>query len=430
MVGVNQTIMMALGIIVIAATVGYPGLGLEVLESLQRLQVGRALASGLAIVAVAIVLDRVTFGWSESARARRGSRDVRVFKWTVSRGLVLVLLGVLVVGAIVVGRQVLRQQDFPKQWTVAIAPPVDRVEETIVHNVGKYTQSLSDSSTRVAIAPLRNLLQDLPWWMVCLGAAVAAYAASKRLILAIASFVLIATIGFVGQWDNAMDTLGQVIIGVLFSVSIGIPLGIWSARSDRVQRVFKPLLDAMQTLPQFVYLVPVIALFHVGRVPGIIAALVYALPPCIRLTDLGIRQVPPDRVEAAVAFGATDNQLLRKVQLPLAKPSIMLGVNQTIMMVLSVVIIAGLVGGEGLGYQVIYGLSHDFGVGLVAGICILLLAIVIDRITQAMGQPGGRPTGGPHPIGWFFGPSRARRAAVQIGGEEVPGEIPAGKGEA
>jgi glycine betaine/proline transport system permease protein len=430
MVGVNQTIMMALGIVVIAATVGYPGLGAEVLDGLQRLQVGRALAAGLAIVAVAIVLDRVTFGWSEAGRTRRGSGAIRVFGWTISRRVLLVLLAVLVVGAIVVGRQVLRQQDFPKQWTVQIAPPVDRAEESITHSWGKYTQSMSDEGTRLVIAPLRNLLQDLPWWMVCLGAGVAAYVAARRITLAILSFVLIAAIGFVGQWDNAMDTLSQVIIGVLFSVAIGIPLGIWSARSDRVQRVFKPILDGMQTLPQFVYLVPVIALFHVGRVPGIIAALIYALPPCIRLTDLGIRQVPHDRVEAAVSFGATDNQLLRKVQLPLAKPSIMLGVNQTIMMVLSVVIIAGLVGGEGLGYQVVYGLSHDFGVGLVAGLCILLLAIVIDRITQAMGQPAGRATGGPHPIGWFFGPSRTRRAAVEIGGEEIPGVIPDGKGEA
>jgi glycine betaine/proline transport system permease protein len=243
------------------------------------------------------------------------------------------------------------------------------------------------------------------------------------------AFVCIAAIGFVGQWNNAMDTLAQVIVAVVVSVAIAIPVGIWSARSDRVQRILKPVLDGMQTLPQFVYLVPVIALFHVGRIPGIIAALIYALPPCIRLTDLGIRQVPHDRVEAAVAFGADKNQLLRKVQLPLAKPSIMLGVNQTIMMVLSVVIIAGLVGGEGLGYQVINGLSHDFGTAMVAGVCILLLAIVIDRITQAMGLPAGRPAAGSHPIGWFFGTSRARRAAVEVGGDEIPGAIPEGKGE-
>jgi len=429
MVGVNQTIMMALGIIVIAATIGYPGLGLDVYKALQGLHVGAALAAGLAIVAMAIVLDRVTYGWSEAERKRRGSSETRIFRWTVSRRVLLVLLGALVIVAIVVGRQVLRQQEFPDGLVVSIAGPVDRLDKTVIDSIGGFTRSLSDEANRRALTPLRELLLALPWWMVCLGAAVAAFAAAKRWTLALLSFLCIAVIGVVGQWDNAMDTFSQVIVGVVLSVAIAVPLGIWCARSDRVQRVIKPLLDGMQTLPQFVYLVPVIALFHVGRVPGVIAALIYAMPPCIRLTDLGIRQVPADRVEAAVAFGATENQLLRKVQLPLAKPSIMLGVNQTIMMVLSVVIIAGLVGGEGLGYQVINGISHDFGTGLIAGLCILLLAIVIDRITQAMGQPAGRSVGGPPAIGWFFGTSRARRAAVQVGGEEIPGEIPAGKGE-
>jgi glycine betaine/proline transport system permease protein len=314
---------------------------------------------------------------------------------------------------------------------VKIAEPVDRFDEAVIRSIGHQTRAMSDFATIHILTPLTNLLLAMPWWLVCFGAAAAAYAAARRWTLAVASFACIAAIGFLGLWSDAMDTLAQVIVGVVLSVAIAIPLGIWSARSDRVQRIFKPILDGMQTLPQFVYLVPVIALFHVGRVPGIIAALIYALPPCIRLTDLGIRQVPHDRVEAAVSFGASDSQLLRKVQLPLAKPSIMLGVNQTIMMVLSVVIIAGLVGGGGLGYQVVNGLSHDFGTALVAGICILLLAIVIDRITQAMGQPAGRPTGGPHPIGWFFGTSRARRATVDVLGEqEIPGEIPAGKGEA
>jgi glycine betaine/proline transport system permease protein len=179
----------------------------------------------------------------------------------------------------------------------------------------------------------------------------------------------------------------------------------------------------MQTMPQFVYLVPVIALFAVGRVPGVIAALVYALPPGIRLTDLGIRGVSAERVEAAVAFGATKGQVLRKVQLPLARPSILLGVNQTIMMVLSVVIIAALIGGGGLGLEVLRGLSHDHGRGMVAGICILLLAIVIDRITQAMGQPSGRKPGKrDRTVGWLFGTSRMRRTAVLQGVSQIPKE--------
>jgi glycine betaine/proline transport system permease protein len=429
MLGVNQTIMMAFGIIVIAASVGYPGLGLSVYKALQAQRIGDALAGGLAIVAMAIVLDRVTYGWSQRERKTRGAPTVRLFGWTVSRKVAALLaLGVVIV-AVIVGRQVLRQQDFPDAWVVKIAGPVDDTADLIVRHFGGFTTGVTDVSVRFALDPLQKLLLGLPWWMVCLGAAAAAYAAARRIPLAIASFLCIALIGFAGMWEAAMDTLSQVIVGVIVSVAIAIPLGIWAARSDRAQRVMRPILDGMQTLPQFVYLVPVIALFHVGRVPGVIAALIYALPPCIRLTDLGIRQVPADRVEAAVAFGATDNQLLRKVQLPLAKPSIMLGVNQTIMMVLSVVIIAGLVGGGGLGYQVILGLSHDPGAGLVAGLCILLLAIVIDRITQALGQPGRRPTGGEHGVGWFFGTSRARREAVSVVGDEIPGEIPDRKGE-
>ena len=429
MLGVNQTIMMAFGIIVIAASVGYPGLGLSVYKALQAQRIGDALAGGLAIVAMAIVLDRVTYGWSQRERKARGAPTVRLFGWTVSRKVAALLALGLVIVAVIVGRQVLRQQDFPDAWVVKIAAPVDDTADLIVRHFGGFTSGVTDVSVKYALDPLQNLLLGLPWWMVCLGAAAAAYAAARRIPLAIASFLCIALIGFAGMWEPAMDTLSQVIVGVIVSVAIAIPVGIWAARSDRVQRTLRPLLDGMQTLPQFVYLVPVIALFHVGRVPGVIAALIYALPPCIRLTDLGIRQVPADRVEAAVAFGATDNQLLRKVQLPLARPSIMLGVNQTIMMVLSVVIIAGLVGGGGLGYQVILGLSHDPGAGLVAGLCILLLAIVIDRITQALGQPGRRPTGAEHGVGWFFGTSRARREAVSVGEDEIPGDIPDRKGE-
>jgi glycine betaine/proline transport system permease protein len=392
MLGVNQTIMMALGIIVIAATVGYPGLGLHVYTALQSLNVGEALAGGLGIVILAIVLDRVTYAWSRRGRARRGSNTIRFLGWSVSRRVGAIVAVVVVAAAIMVGRQILRQENFPNGWTVAIAAPVNTAVDWITRTIGGYTSAITTGVVKFGLDPLRSLLLGLPWWMVCAGAGVAAWAVSRRVALAIVSFLLIAAIGVLGMWDIAMDTLSQVIVAVVLSVAIAIPIGIWSSQSDRVQRGLRPVLDVMQTMPQFVYLVPVIALFEVGRVPGVIAALVYALPPCIRLTDLGIRQVPQEQVEAAVAFGATRRQVLTKVQLPLARASILLGVNQTIMMVLSVVIIAGLIGGGGLGLEVLRGLNHDPGRGMVAGICILLLAIVIDRITQAMGQPTGRTT--------------------------------------
>jgi len=197
-------------------------------------------------------------------------------------------------------------------------------------------------------------------------------------------------------------------------VALANPIGIWMSRSDRVEWLLKPILDAMQVMPQFVYLIPVVALFGVGRVPGVIAALVYALPPGIRLTNHGIREVPRETIEAAEAYGATPRQTLWKVQVPLARPSIMLGVNQTVIMVFSVVIIAGLVGGEGLGLRVVEGLSHDPGAGMVAGICILLLAIAIDRITQEMGQPTVAKAKSMRWRGSAAGPSTTAPVAVAL----------------
>ena len=423
MLGVNQTIMMALGIVVIAATVGFEGLGRKVYDALQTVNVGRALAAGIGIVILAIVLDRVSHAWSERDHVRRGATTVHFLGFHVSRRVALVLGLALAVVAVVIGRQVLRQQDFPAGWTVSIARPVNDVVDAITRTIGNATRALSDATVRYALDPIRDLLTGLPWWFICGGAALLAWSVSRRIGLALLSFACLALIGVFGMWDIAMDTLSQVVVGAVLSVAIAIPIGIWASRSERVHRGLRPFLDAMQTMPQFVYLIPVIALFNVGRVPGVIAALVYALPPGIRLTDAGIRQVPKEIVEAAVAFGATPNQVLRKVQLPLARPSILLGVNQTIMMVLSVVIIAGLTGGGALGYAVINGLSHDPASGMVAGICILLLAIVIDRITQAMGQGrAGLAASRTRTVGWLFGPSRMRAAAVREGVSEAPTE--------
>ncbi|WP_130308631.1 ABC transporter permease [Ancylomarina subtilis] len=187
-------------------------------------------------------------------------------------------------------------------------------------------------------------------------------------------------------WEETMQTLTLVIVSTLIALLIGIPLGIWSARSDRAQRTIRPILDFMQTMPAFVYLIPAILFFSVGNVPGVVATVVFALPPGVRLTNLGIRSVPKEVVEAAYSFGSTPRQVLYKVQIPLAKPSILAGVNQVIMLSLSMVVIASMVGAAGLGEKVYTGiLKADIGLGFEAGLSIVILAIILDRISQSLG---------------------------------------------
>lgn len=215
------------------------------------------------------------------------------------------------------------------------------------------------------------------------------------------SFVCLIVLGAIGAWDPAMVTLALVITAVLFCTIIGLPLGILSARGDRFEYVIRPILDTMQTLPAFVYLVPVVMLFGIGSVPGVIVTFVFAVPPLIRLTNLGIRQVPEEVVEAARAFGATPNQVLWDVQIPLASPTILAGLNQSIMLSLSMVVIASLIGVEGLGQMVNRGIGRlDVALASVGGIGIVLLAIVLDRITQSAGRhPSGLPFMDRGPVG-------------------------------
>jgi glycine betaine/proline transport system permease protein len=205
--------------------------------------------------------------------------------------------------------------------------------------------------------------------------------------LAIFSAVTLTFVGLLGLWSETMTTLAMVLSSVLFCAIAGIPLGIWSGRSDRFEMGLRPVLDAMQTTPAFVYLVPIVMLFSVGNVAGVLATIIFALPPIIRLTSLGIRQVHPELVEAAQAFGATKWQVLTRVQVPLAMPTILAGLNQTIMMALSMVVIAALIGAGGLGSPVILGLNTlDIGRAVTGGFGIVLIAIVLDRITQSMAQ--------------------------------------------
>ena len=385
MLGVNQTIMMALGMVVIAAVVGAEGLGREVLDALKLLNVGDALNAGIAIVMMAIVLDRVTTTWSQRDRAHRG-RGLRLAGRSVPRwAQVAGAFGITVI-AILVGREVLRQQEWPEALTFSVAGPTDAAIEWSQENLSWLARAVSDFLTTFLLDPFEAILTGEPWWVIAGLAAAAAYAV-KGVRLAVFAFVAVFLLGAIGMWELSMETLSLVLVAVAITLVFAIPIGIVASRSRTVDRAIRPVLDAMQTMPAFVYLVPVLLLFPIGTpIPAVIASVVYALPVGIRLTNLGIRQVPSTIVEAADAYGATRNQRLRKVELPLARPSILLGVNQTIMMVLSVVIIGGMIGAGGLGFEALVALSKKrIGQGVIVGLSILLLAIVLDRITQAMG---------------------------------------------
>ncbi len=205
--------------------------------------------------------------------------------------------------------------------------------------------------------------------------------------IAIGSFISLFIIGLIGAWSETMVTLSLVFTSLFFCLVIGIPLGIWMSRNERVALVMRPMLDAMQTTPAFVYLVPVVMLFGIGNVPGVVVTIIFALPPLIRLTNLGIRQVPKDLIEVSQSFGATPWQMLFKVQLPVAMPTIMAGINQALMLSISMVVVASMIAVGGLGQMVLRGIGRlDMGLAAVGGVGIVLLAVVLDRLTQALGE--------------------------------------------
>ncbi len=237
------------------------------------------------------------------------------------------------------------------------------------------------------LSGFNSFLGHLPVWVFLL----IVFALSWRLIsirFAFAATGSLLLVGFVGMWDYAMTTVAMVVTSVVFCIVTGVPLGVAAAKNDRFERALRPLLDAMQTLPTFVYLVPIVIFFGIGSVPGVMATIIVALPPIIRLTSLGIRQVDPAVVEAGYSFGSSRLQVLREVELPLALPSIMAGVNQTLLLSLSMVVMVALIGGGGLGFQVYQGINQlDVGLAGTSGISVVVLAILFDRLTQSAVKP-------------------------------------------
>lgn len=234
---------------------------------------------------------------------------------------------------------------------------------------------------------VEQLLRGSPWWLVLGGIAALTWYGSRRWTLTGGVVLLLLFVGAIGQWDRGMQTLALMIVALVLCVILGIPTGIAMSLSQRFRRVMLPVLDVMQTMPTFVYLIPVVMLFGLGKVPALIATVVYAVPPLIRLTDLGIRLVDHSVMEAATAFGATRRQKLLGVQLPLALPNILAGINQTTMMALAMVVVASMIGARGLGQEVLAGINRlEVGRGLLAGLAIVALAIIFDRVTQAYGK--------------------------------------------
>lgn len=259
--------------------------------------------------------------------------------------------------------------------------------DSIVTNYGDQLHRVSEVMLQYLLVPLEHFLQSIPPWIILVFVGLTSYHALRRPGLSVTFVLALYFIGCLGLWEKTIQTLNIMLVSIIICLIIGVPIGILMARIKWLSRLLLPVLDVMQTFPMFVYMLPAVMLFSIGKVPAVMATVIYALPPLIRLTELGINQVDEEAREAAWSFGTTRWQLLIWVQLPLARPSIMAGINQTTMLALAMVVVASMIGARGLGEDILHGLTNlDFGKGAHAGIAVVILAILIDRVTQAYGM--------------------------------------------
>ncbi|MFE2468453.1 ABC transporter permease [Streptomyces mirabilis] len=380
--GVNQTIMAALAMVTIAALINAPGLGANVIQALQSLDVGTAFNAGLAIVVMAIVLDRVTT--AASAREENARRSKNTFvKW---RRPLLGAGAVVTAVLIYLSHTYLWAADFPGDGTIGshIASAADTATNWAQDNLSGLTNTIRDIITNGLLNPFQTLLTDSPWWLVgavlvALGVVFGGWKAGVTTAVCVG--LLVGT----GVWSDGMTTLASTLVATVLVMVLGIVFGVWMGRSMLVDRLIRPTLDAAQVMPPFVYLVPFLALFGATRFTAIVAAIVYGAPVTMKIIADGIRAVPETTVEAATSAGCNTWQIITKVQLPMSRSALTLATNQGLIYVLSMVVVGGLVGAGALGYDVVAGFSQGqlYGKGLAAGLAIVLLGVMFDRITQA-----------------------------------------------
>ncbi|MDE0989403.1 MAG: ABC transporter permease subunit [Pseudomonadales bacterium] len=381
MVGVNQVIMLTLNMVIIASLIGAGGLGFDVWQALKALRIGQGAEAGIAITLVAIVLDRLSQEFASRRPVHREAVPSFVEKYKLS-----ITIGTIALGTTIVGLWVPAVSQVPESWTFSTGKFWDNIIDWININMYDYIDAFRRFFFIYLLKPTKAFMLSLPWLGTILVIAALGYHLG-RLRLAVLCALLISFIAVVGLWEKAMISAYLVGVCVFLASLIGIPIGIVSARNDRVHSVVQVVIDTLQTLPSFVYLIPVIMLFSVGEFSAMVAVVMYAVAPAIRYTDHGIRQVSENLIEASRAMGCTPGKILKRVQIPLALPEIMLGVNQTLMMGLSMLVITALVGTRDLGQETLIALSKvDPGRGVTAGICVAFIAITADRLINAWVQ--------------------------------------------
>ena len=379
MVGINQVIMLSLNMVIIASMIGAGGLGYDVLTSLKRLRIGDGVEAGVAITLLAIALDRLSQGLANRPPPGHGDATLPFLR---RHPFLIAALAVLAVGW-TAGVFAPAVQDYPEQLEVTTAAMWSALIKWINVNYYDALEAIKTWLLFNLLIPVKRFLTTVPWPAVVAAVALAGHRLGGwRLAALTGSLALFMAVS--GNWEKSMITVYLCGVSVFVASLLGIPIGIWAALNDRVFRVVQVVIDTLQTLPSFVYLIPVVMLFRVGDFSALIAVVAYAVAPAVRYTAHGIRQVPPQLVEAAVTSGCTRRQTLWKVQLPIALPEIMLGINQTIMLALSMLVITALVGTRDLGQEVYIALTKaDTGRGIVAGLCVAFIAIISDRLIGA-----------------------------------------------